>query len=66
MLFGMIKYGLVPGKYAPPGYQSDMPAFDGTLTDGEIWAVLAYIASHWSSPQRAHQANASRRPLGSR
>jgi len=66
MLFGMTKYGLAPGRYAPPGYQSDMPAFEGTLTDGEIWAVLAYIASGWSPPQRTHQAGANRRPLQSR
>jgi mono/diheme cytochrome c family protein len=25
-----------------------MPAFAGTLSDAEIRAVLAYIASHWS------------------
>lgn len=62
MLFGMTKYGLVPGKYAPPDYQSDMPAFEGTLTDDEIWAVLAYIASGWSPPHWAHQTGANRRP----
>ncbi len=48
VLFGITKHGLVP-PYAPPGYQSDMPAFGGTLSDGEIRAVLAYIGSHWSS-----------------
>ncbi len=47
VLFGITKYGLVPGKYAPPKYESDMPAFAGTLTDEEIWAVLAYIKSSW-------------------
>jgi len=47
VLFGITKNGLVP-PYAPAGYQSDMPAFAGTLTDAEIRAVLAYIASHWS------------------
>jgi mono/diheme cytochrome c family protein len=48
VLFAITKHGLVP-PYAPPGYQSDMPAFGGVLSDGEIRAVLAYIASHWSS-----------------
>jgi len=48
VLFGITKHGLVP-PYAPRGYQSDMPAFAGTLTDDEIHAVLAYISSHWSS-----------------
>ncbi len=48
VLFGITKHGLVP-PYAPPGYPSDMPAFAGKLTDDEIRAVLAYIASHWSA-----------------
>lgn len=46
-LFEITKYGLVPPN-APPGYESDMPAFGGVLSDEEIRAVLAYIASHWS------------------
>ena len=59
-LFAVTKHGLVPGKYAPPGYASDMPAYGETLTDGEIWAVLAYIASRWSPQQRLHQAATNR------
>jgi mono/diheme cytochrome c family protein len=50
----------VPGKYAPPGYQSDMPEFGSALSDDEIWAVLAYIASRWSPRARAHQASVTR------
>jgi mono/diheme cytochrome c family protein len=50
VLFGITKHGLVP-PYAPPGYPSDMPAFAGTLSDSEIRAVLAYIASHWRTPE---------------
>ena len=49
VLFGITKHGLVPGKYAPDGYESDMPAFAGKLSDDEIWAVLAFIKSHWKS-----------------
>ena len=30
-----------------PGYETDMPAFADTLSDEEIWAVLAYIKSTW-------------------
>src|SRR6266478_3546583 len=45
ILFGMVKHGL--GPYAPAGYQSDMPAFEGILTDQQIWAVLAFIKSEW-------------------
>jgi mono/diheme cytochrome c family protein len=50
VLFGMVKKGLVP-DYAPPGYESDMPAFEKTLSDAEIWAVLSYIESHWKDPR---------------
>jgi mono/diheme cytochrome c family protein len=50
VLFGVTKHGLVP-PYAPPGYESDMPGFAGTLSDDEIRAVLAYIASHWKSKE---------------
>ncbi len=60
MLFGMIKYGLVPGKYAPPGYQSDMQAFGGVLSDEQIWAVLAYIKSSWPEKIRRAQADITR------
>jgi len=60
VLFGMTKNGLVPGKYAPPGYQSDMPAFSGVLSDEEIWAVLAYIKSSWPSEIRRAQYEMTR------
>ncbi len=55
ILFGMTKYGLVPGKHAPPSYQSNMPAFGGMLTDEQIWAVLAYIKSSWPPDIRETQ-----------
>ena len=48
VLFGITKSGLVP-PYAPAGYASDMPAFGDKLFDDEIWAVLAFIKSHWRS-----------------
>lgn len=54
VLFGITRHGLIPGKYAPPGYQSDMPAYGGTLSDADIWAVLAYIKSSW--PQEIRRA----------
>ena len=60
MLFGMVKHGMVPGRYAPPGHQSDMPAFGGTLTDAEIWAALAYIKTHWPTEVRKAQLEKSR------
>lgn len=55
VLFGITKHGLVPGKYAPPNYQSDMPAFGGILSDGDNWAVLAYIKSSWPKEIRRAQ-----------
>ena len=62
VLFGITKHGLVPGKYAPPGYHSDMPAFGKVLADDEIWAVLAYIKSRWPPEiRRAQQEVNSRR-----
>ena len=48
VLFAITKNGVVP-PYAPKNYESDMPAFGGKLSDGEIWEVLAYIKSHWTS-----------------
>lgn len=50
VLFAIVKDGLVP-PYAPRGYESDMPAFAGKLSRDEIWAVLAFIKSHWKSPE---------------
>ena len=49
VLFGITKHGMA--GYAPPGYQSDMPGFAGTLSDEEIRAVLAFIASHWRTKE---------------
>ena len=44
-LFALIKYG--PAALAGGGYESDMPGYEGTLSDDEIWAVLSYIKSRW-------------------
>ena len=55
VLFGITKHGLVP-PYAPAGYESDMPAFGGKLSDPEIRAVLAYIESRWSPEVRKQRA----------
>lgn len=56
VLFGITRDGLVPGKYAPPKYESDMPAFGQSLSDEQIWAVLAYIKSSWPPEiRKAHR-----------
>jgi mono/diheme cytochrome c family protein len=53
-LLGITKHGLVP-PWAPPGYESDMPAFAGVLSDEEIWAVLSFIASTWNEEAKSWQ-----------
>lgn len=64
LLFGITKRGMVP-PYAPPAYQSDMPGFGDKLSDGEIWATLAYIKSHWKDSRvlgaRAEMLRTARR-----
>ena len=37
-----------------------MPAFGQTLSDAEIWAVLAFIKSRWPEEIRARQAEITR------
>jgi mono/diheme cytochrome c family protein len=39
------------------GFNSGMPGFDETLTDDEIWDILAYIRSTWSERERDVQAS---------
>ncbi len=61
VLFGITKYGLVPGRYAPQGYQSDMPAFEGKLSDAEIRAVLEYVKSTWPPEIQSRQREITQR-----
>jgi mono/diheme cytochrome c family protein len=44
-LFATTKYG--GAATSPVAAPNGMPAFGGTLSDREIWAVLAYIKSTW-------------------
>ncbi|MBK3773533.1 c-type cytochrome [Azospirillum brasilense] len=53
-LFKITNQGVV--EFAPPGYESDMPAFGGVLSDAEIWAVLAFIKSSWPEEIRRRHA----------
>lgn len=53
-LFDIVKHGLVPGRTAPPGYESDMPAYSAIPSDERIAVVLAYIKSQW--PEEAREA----------
>lgn len=60
VLFWITKHGLV-SPYAPENYQSDMPAFGNTLSDGDILAVIAYIKSRWPAEVRKIQADINAR-----
>ncbi|WP_299769105.1 cytochrome c [uncultured Tateyamaria sp.] len=41
-------------------FNSGMPAFEGVISDDEIWNILAYIRSTW--PERVQEIHASRNP----
>lgn len=64
VLFDIVKNGLVPGRTAPPDYQSDMPAYGDVLSDQDIVAVLAYIKSTWPARARAAQEEVTRAQQG--
>ncbi len=52
-LFEITKYGVE--RFAPAGYESDMPGFENILSDEEILASLAFIKSTWPPAiQRRH------------
>jgi mono/diheme cytochrome c family protein len=53
-LFDVTKNGML--AYAPPGYQSDMPAFGDKLSDDQIWAAIAFIESKWPPLVRKRHA----------
>ncbi|MFN3936158.1 MAG: c-type cytochrome [Gemmobacter sp.] len=58
-LFLMTKYGVA--AMVGPGYESDMPAYDGILNDAEIIAVLAWIKSTWPPEIQARHDAINRR-----
>lgn len=41
---------------APPGYATDMPAFEETLSDRQMIAVLAFIKNRWPIGVRLYQS----------
>ena len=52
-LFEATKFG---GEFsAAPGSVSHMPPFEKVLSDDEIWAVLAFVKSHWPAELQARQ-----------
>ncbi|WP_132446298.1 MULTISPECIES: cytochrome c [Sulfitobacter] len=57
-LFDTTKNGLAS---VVPGYESDMPVFDGILSDAEIAAILGYIKNTWPERERDYQAEITSR-----
>ncbi|WMS43482.1 cytochrome c [Acuticoccus sp. MNP-M23] len=53
LLFKLTKYGLPKEMGNGEPYFSNMPAYEGMLTDEDIIAVLSYIKSRW--PQEIRQ-----------
>ena len=54
MLFEVTKYG--SAAVAGAGFKSGMPVYADILSDGDIWAVLAYIKNHWPADIQAAQS----------
>jgi len=44
-------------------YQSDMPAFEGVISDQDIIAALSYIKSTWNKRERDTQDEITRRTV---
>jgi mono/diheme cytochrome c family protein len=53
-LFHIVKFSVL--DQAGPDYRTDMPAFDGKLSDDDIHAVLAYIHAQWPAGVQAAQS----------
>ncbi len=64
VLFDIVKRG--PAAVVGDGYESDMPGFEGVLTDEEITAVLDYIRSTWPERMRVSQEKRTRADPGAR
>ena len=54
VLFDVVKYGVAKAAQLKD-YDSAMPAFEGTLSDAEIVAVLSWIKAQWPSEIRRQQ-----------
>jgi mono/diheme cytochrome c family protein len=59
VLFDITRNG--GASVAPPGFPSRMPAYAGTLSERDIWAVLAFIKSTWPADIRSRQDAVTRR-----
>lgn len=57
VLAGITRRGLKP--YVSDDYESDMPAFEGILSDQQIGDILTYIKSTWPERERDYQTKMS-------
>lgn len=55
LLFRYTELGGAEALKDVPGVRSGMPGFAGTLSDQDIWDVLAFIKSHWPEDMRQYQ-----------
>ena len=55
LLFRYTKLGGSEALRDVSGFRSGMPGFGDTLSDQEIWDVLAYIKSHWPEEMQEYQ-----------
>ena len=53
VLVGITRRGLKP--YVNQDYESDMPAFEGILTEEQIGDILSFIKSTWPERERDYQ-----------
>jgi mono/diheme cytochrome c family protein len=62
MLFKVTKYSRT--QSGDKSFKSNMPAFEKTLSDNEIWSILSYIKSTWPDAiqQRHDTLNQQYRP----
>ena len=58
VLFDIVKRG--PAAIVGAGYESDMPGYEGVLTDDEITSIDDYIKSTWPDKERAFQSERTR------
>lgn len=62
-LFRLTKFGLAALVGQP--VETNMPIYEGVLSDEQIWAALAYIKSRWPDKIRQRQADINNRAKGS-
>ncbi len=57
-LFEIVEQGM---SAVVPNYSSDMPGFDGVLSDNQIRSVISFLKKTWPARERGYQDDQSRR-----